>query len=128
LAVGILKEVTNIDCPWDLTGFGGTHPYVHLFADRPDDLPHAACFPGAHSSSGFALMAFYFALRERRRSAALSALTIAIAVSAVFSFGQEARGAHFVSHDLWSAFVVWFVQLALYAWAFRGELWPRPPD
>jgi membrane-associated PAP2 superfamily phosphatase len=123
LCVAILKGLTNVDCPWDLIGFGGTRPYVHLFADRPDNLPHAACFPGAHSSSGFALMALYFAARERHRRAAWCALVLAILVGAVFSFGQEARGAHFLSHDLWSASIVWFVELALYAGVFRARLW-----
>ncbi len=123
LCVAILKNVTNVDCPWDLIGFGGTQPYVHLFADRPDSLPHAACFPGAHSSSGFALMALYFALRERYRRPAGCSLVLAILVGAVFSFGQEARGAHFLSHDLWSAFIVWFVELALYLSVFRARLW-----
>lgn len=124
LCVTILKGLTNVDCPWDLVGFGGTRPYVPLFADRPDNLPHAACFPGAHSASGFALMAFYFAVRERHPRAAWCALVLAILVGAVFSYGQEARGAHFLSHDLWSAFIVWFVQLALYMGVFRARLWP----
>jgi membrane-associated PAP2 superfamily phosphatase len=49
--VAALKSLTNVDCPWDLTQFGGTRPFVPLFADRPDSLPRAACFPGAHASS-----------------------------------------------------------------------------
>lgn len=114
--VGGLKAVTNVDCPWDLVGFGGHNPYVALFADRPDALPHAQCFPGAHASSGFALVCFYFVLRDRSRRAARWALAGAIAVGVAFSIGQEARGAHFLSHDLVSAALVWFVQLGLYAW------------
>ena len=43
----------------------------------------------------------------------------AIAVGIAFSIGQEARGAHFLSHDLTSAAIVWFVQLGLYAWYRR---------
>ena len=45
--VGALKLSTNVDCPWDLEGFGGTHPYVQLFEDRPDGLPRGRCFPGS---------------------------------------------------------------------------------
>lgn len=111
---GGLKAVTNVDCPWDLAGFGGHNPYVALFADRPDALPRARCFPGAHSSSGFALVCFYFLWRDRSRRLARWALAGALAVGAAFSIGQEARGAHFLSHDLTSAAIVWFVQLALY--------------
>jgi len=124
LTVDVLRVLTNVDCPWDLAGFGGTRPYVALFGNRPDSLPHATCFPGAHSGSGFALMAYYFALRERHGAAAIAALLLAVGIGAVFGFGQEVRGAHFISHDLWSAFIVWFVELALYAGAFHGRLWP----
>ncbi|HEY7641264.1 MAG TPA: phosphatase PAP2 family protein [Steroidobacteraceae bacterium] len=113
--VGALKATTNVDCPWDLAEFGGDRPYVALFADRPASLPHAACFPGAHASSGFALMFGYFLLRGRSRRRARWALLGAIAIGVLFSIGQEARGAHFLSHDLTSAAIVWFVQLLLYA-------------
>jgi membrane-associated PAP2 superfamily phosphatase len=112
--VGLLKTLTNVDCPWDLAGFGGSHPYVALFADRPDALARAQCFPGAHSSSGFALSCFYFVLRDRSRRLARGALAGAIAVGVAFSLGQEARGAHFLSHDLTSAAIVWYLQLAMY--------------
>lgn len=114
LLAGILKQLTNVDCPWDLLGFGGTRPYVHLFADRPDALPRAACFPGAHSASGFSLLAVYFALRDRNRRLARLTLVAALATGAAFSVAQEGRGAHFLSHDLASAFLAWFVALALY--------------
>jgi membrane-associated PAP2 superfamily phosphatase len=122
LFVGTLKQLTNVDCPWDLARYGGTRPFVHVFADRPDTLPHAACFPGAHSSSGFALVCFYFLLRRRRPGAARLVLAGALAVGALFSLGQQARGAHFLSHDLWSAALVWFICLGLYVLAWRGRV------
>lgn len=124
LLVGALKQATNMDCPWDLQSFGGPRPVVHLFADRPDDLPRAACFPAAHSSSGFALMCCYFLLRHRGRAAALGGLGLGLTVGAIFAFGQEARGAHFLSHDLCSALLVWLCCLALYRWAFDSRVAP----
>lgn len=127
LFVGTLKQVTNVDCPWDLARYGGTRPFVHVFADRPDDLPRAACFPGAHSSSGFALVCFYFLLRERGRGAARAALAGALMVGAVFSLGQQARGAHLLSHDLWSAGLVWAICLGLYAFAWKGRVMSAAP-
>jgi membrane-associated PAP2 superfamily phosphatase len=119
LIVGGLKAVTNVDCPWNLAGFGGHNAYFALFADRPDALPRAQCFPGAHASSGFALFSFYFLFRDRSRRLARWMLVAAITVGIAFSIGQEARGAHFLSHDLTSAAIVWFVQLGLYAWFIR---------
>ena len=68
--VGLLKTVTNVDCPWDLVPFGGRFPYVELFADRPDALRLGRCFPAAHASSGYALLALYFAFRERHATLA----------------------------------------------------------
>jgi membrane-associated PAP2 superfamily phosphatase len=120
--VGALKATTNVDCPWDLAGFGGAHAYVALFADRPDALGRAQCFPGAHSSSGFALICFYFAFRDCAPRAARWALLCAIAVGIAFSIGQQARGAHFLSHDLASAAIVWFVQLAMYRTYARASM------
>jgi len=125
--VGALKAVTNVDCPWNLAGFGGDKPYVALFADRPDALPRAKCFPGAHSSSGFALLAFYFVFRDRSRRTARWLLAGAVAVGVAFSIGQEARGAHFLSHDFTSAGLVWFVQLGLYAAILRPSSRPAIP-
>lgn len=127
LTVGALKETTNVDCPWDLQGLGGDRPYVHLFGDRPDDLPRAACFPGAHSSSAFALFALYFVgLGLGRPGLARAGLALGLGLGALFSFGQQARGAHFLSHDLWSAFIAWTICLALYRWAFKGRLTGAP--
>jgi membrane-associated PAP2 superfamily phosphatase len=113
--VGALKAVTNVDCPWDLAEFGGVRPYVGLFADRPDALPAARCFPGAHSSSGFALLCFYFLWRDCRPRLARVALWTGGGVGLLFAFGQEARGAHFVSHDLASAILVWSMQWLIHA-------------
>ena len=111
-----LKEATNMDCPRDIAPYGGTRPHVRLLGDRPDDLPRAACWPGSHATSGFALMAFYFALRDRRPGLARGALAAALALGTVFSIGQQARGAHFLSHDLAGGAFAWFILLGLYRW------------
>ena len=95
------------------TDFGGNRPYVTLFADRPDYLPRAGCFPGAHSSSGFALMTLYFALRDARPRLARAALGVALLVGTAFAIGQEARGAHFLSHDLTSVALSWGILATL---------------
>jgi membrane-associated PAP2 superfamily phosphatase len=119
--VALLKHYSNVDCPQDLLRYGGDRDYVHVFADKPDDAPRGACFPGGHSSGAFSLLAFYFLLVERRRSLACLALVGALALGSVYAVGQWARGEHFLSHDAWSAMICWYVTLALYA-AFRGRV------
>jgi len=126
---GLLKTITNVDCPWDLTEFGGRFPVVALFADRPDDLRHAHCFPAAHAASGYALLALYFLFRERSAALARLGLAVGIGTGLIFGIAQQARGAHFVSHDIWSAFLVWIISLSVYTWIFRARLWePAQPD
>ncbi len=122
--VGLLKQVTNIDCAWSVQGFGGSVPFLSLLDARPPQFPRGACFPGAHSASAFALFAFYFALRDRSPRAARAALGTALVLGSLFSFAQQARGAHFISHDVWSAAIAWTICLALYARARPGLIPP----
>lgn len=120
---GLLKTITNVDCPWDLSVFGGRFPFVKLFADRPDALRHAHCFPAAHASTGYALLALYFVFRDGSTLIARLGLGLGIGAGLVFGIAQQARGAHFVSHDLWSAFLVWMISLTIYAFVFKARLW-----
>jgi membrane-associated PAP2 superfamily phosphatase len=121
--VGLLKTLTNVDCPWDLAPFGGRFPYIELFGDRPDALRAGRCFPAAHASSGYALLALYFTFRERRARLAKLGLALGLSMGLIFGLAQQARGAHFISHDLWSAFLVWTVTLSVYSFVFRARLW-----
>lgn len=120
--VAALQLVTNVDCPRDLDRYGGNRPYASLLDDRPDGLPRAACFPGSHSSSGFALMAVYFILRDRRPRLARWSLAGVILLGTIFSVGQQARGAHFLSHDIASAAISWFLSMALWKVTLRRRI------
>jgi membrane-associated PAP2 superfamily phosphatase len=120
--VALLKMATNVDCPRDLARYGGDLPYVRLFEDKPDEVPAGACFPGGHSSGGFALWCLYFVRRDYdppRAPWRLGGLAAGLAIGSVFAVGQRARGAHFPSHDLWSAAIAWFVTSSL-RWAVRS--------
>jgi membrane-associated PAP2 superfamily phosphatase len=125
-AVGALKTFTNKDCPRDLARFGGEHAYVGLFERRPPELRDARCFPAAHASAGYSLLALYFMLRERRRRWGRIGLAIGIFTGLLFGISQQSRGAHFVSHDVWSAFIVWTIALSTYVVVFRARLWRAP--
>jgi membrane-associated PAP2 superfamily phosphatase len=113
-AAGALKQITNVDCPRDLQYYGGSRPYIRPLGARPDALPRGHCYPGAHASSGFALMSFYFVILGPRPKLARRVLAVTVLIGAVFSVGQQARGAHFLSHDLASAALAWFLLLGLY--------------
>lgn len=120
-AANLLKEISNMDCPWDLVEFGGSRIHFDLFQDKPDELPRGRCFPGGHSSGGFALFALYFVGRRRGYRRTWLMLAPAILIGSVFALDQWARGAHFPSHDLTTAYICWMIALITYAWFFRHD-------
>jgi membrane-associated PAP2 superfamily phosphatase len=131
-AVAGLKVLTDKHCPWDLEMYGGNLPYVGLLEPRPANLPPGRCFPGGHAAGGFALMAFWFVWRRDRPRAAAAALVAGFACGFALGFGRIMQGAHFLSHNLWAAWVCWVVALALYALILEPEPpatpQPRVPD
>lgn len=121
LTVAWVKSWSNMDCPWDLVRYGGDRDYIGLFARRPPDMPHGRCFPAGHASAGFAWLALYFfflATQPRWRWRWLG-LGIGLITGTVFGLSQQLRGAHFVSHDVWTAAICWFIALAMYPWFLR---------
>lgn len=119
--VGILKSTTRIYTPWDLALFGGDKPYLRLFDAAPPGLPVGRAFPGGHSSGGFAFLSLYFLLSHYRPQWRYYGLAFGLVLGAVFAATQEIRGAHFLSHDLFSLVICWYAALAVDWLMFRGN-------
>ena len=107
--VAYLKSTSMHACPSDLTIYGGDLPLLKLFETLPAGMKAGHCFPGGHASGGFALMAFYFAFRQAKPMFAAICLSIALFLGFAMGWGQMLRGEHFLSHNLWSAWLVWAV-------------------
>lgn len=112
--VSLLKSVTNMDCPWDLARYGGAREYIGLFASRPHDMPRGICFPAGHSSAGYAWISLYFFALMVRPAWRWRGLAVGLVAGGVFGLSQQLRGAHFLSHDLWTLATCWLVSLLLY--------------
>ncbi len=112
--VSLLKSLTHMDCPWDLTRYGGLREYVGLFAARPAGMPRGMCFPAGHASAGYAWVSLYFFALMVRPAWRWRGLAVGLLAGAVFGFAQQLRGAHFLSHDLWTLMTCWTVALGLY--------------
>ena len=125
LFVGGLKQITNVDCPWDMLAFGGNRPTLEYFESRPTELPAAVCFPGAHSSSAFALFALAFLARRQSVRAGVLVTAYVILLGGLFSLAQQARGAHFLSHDLWSMLLAWVICGVIYRLMYVSGLKAR---
>ncbi len=116
------KATTNRHCPWAIETFGGSVPHTSLFEPPPESCKRGHCFPAGHASGGFSLMGSYFIFYQRRRRLALAGLVAGLSLGILFSFGQVARGAHFVSHNFWSAIICWLVAVGLFKLVFKGKL------
>jgi len=125
-SVALGKATINRHCPWDYDRYGGVVPYVRLFEPVPAGHKPGHGFPAGHASGALSLTGGYFIFYGRNRRRALAVLSTGLLLGAAFGFGQLVRGAHFVSHNLWSAAICWLVALLLYVFVFRGRLHPEP--
>lgn len=107
LLVPGLKRLTHTSCPWDLSEFGGVAAYVPHWQWSALDGGPGHCFPSGHAVAAFAFLGIYFGSRHHRPRLARAGLVLVCVAGAVFGWAQLARGAHYVSHTLWSAWLCW---------------------
>lgn len=122
-SVAAVKHFSLTSCPWDLATFGGRFPYVSHWRAQGDGGP-GGCFPAGHASSAFSFLPFYFLFAcapARTGRLARGWLAGVLALGMVLGLAQQLRGAHFMSHTLWSGWLCWTVACA--SW----RLHVRPP-
>ena len=99
LAIALLKQASASHCPWDLALFGGTEAYVRLFEAVHAQAPPGHCLPAGHASTALwlpSLAVFWPPRRARWIAAGLFLAGFAV------GWLQQLRGAHFLTHTLWS--------------------------
>ena len=109
LSVTLIKGFSQTSCPWDLQAFGGMAPSVSHWNLWVRDGGGGHCFPAGHASTGFAFMAAYFGLRQNNAPGAMKWLLVAVCIGFILGISQQMRGAHFMSHTLWTAWLCWTV-------------------
>lgn len=112
LAVSTLKWFSVTSCPWDLSIFGGFARYSSHWSTLADG-GRGHCFPAGHASAGFGFIGGYFSFRNVDSRVARKWLQAALVTGLVLGLAQQVRGAHFMSHTLWTAFICWCVAYAL---------------
>ena len=107
--IPVFKRMSHTSCPYDLAEFGGVASYVSHWSFGVLDGGPGHCFPSGHASAGFGFLSLYFALRSSRPEWARGALALVLLIGASYGWAQMARGAHFPSHTMWTAWVCWVV-------------------
>jgi membrane-associated PAP2 superfamily phosphatase len=121
LFIPAIKHFSTTSCPWDLAEFGGpAHPVSHWRWGVADG-GGGHCFPSGHAVAAVGFFGQYFLWRPHQMRRALGWLGAVLAVGVLFGLAQLARGAHFVSHTLWSAALCWLIALTV----AQARLWWR---
>jgi membrane-associated PAP2 superfamily phosphatase len=137
IAVPLLKRFSDTSCPWDLIEFGGVWPHVpHAQWGATDGGP-GGCFPSGHAVSAFGFIGVGFLWRERHPGWARAAWVLVLVAGGLAGFAQVARGAHHVSHVLWTAWLCYAIAWGCDRWFARrhsghaaagSEPGPAPSD
>lgn len=122
-AVVAIKHLSYPACPFALQMFGGSKPYVGIFDAIPAGYVAGHCWPGGHGATAFSLFGLYFAARDAgRMRLALGLLAFVLLFGLALSITQVVRGMHFVSHQIWTALICWYLTWLIYE---AVNLWCR---
>lgn len=115
LIVKSLKQTTYLQCPWSIDLYGGSAPMLRILDTVTATMQKAACFPAGHASTGMWLVALaVFWLPGKPRRAALGYLA-GLSIGLALGWVQQMRGAHFLTHTLWTAWIASALLLLLIA-------------
>lgn len=114
--IGLIKANAAHACPWAMT----TATTTGFTWDFSATAGH--CFPGGHASTGFALVTGYFVYRLDEQKRAWFYLFAGILLGFAMGWAQMMRGAHFLSHNLWTAWICFAINLVVYALTYQRHL------
>lgn len=123
--IPLLKRSSATSCPWSLLEFGGdVVRYVPHWLFGTRDGGPGGCFPSGHASTAFSLLPGWFALRAYAPRAARLLLAVVVVAGLLLAWVQMMRGAHYLSHSLWTAWICWTVSALMFhamrAWRRQG--------
>jgi membrane-associated PAP2 superfamily phosphatase len=113
VVISVTKHFSVHHCPWDLTRYGGFAPYLRIFDALPAGASAGHCFPAGHASSALWLAsacAFWLPAKPLR---ALAVFLVGLLPGLGLGWVQQMRGAHFLTHTLWSVWIAALLTLLL---------------
>ncbi|MCC7095995.1 MAG: hypothetical protein IT472_02280 [Thermomonas sp.] len=116
LTVTLWKRVTSMHCPWNIDRFDGAFPYFDLLSTSPIPLPGPGrCFPAGFVSTAGWLLAFALVRYPENPRFSRNIGGGALVLCLFFGLVQQMRGAHFMSHVLWTIWLSWAIVVLLHA-------------
>jgi membrane-associated PAP2 superfamily phosphatase len=113
LSIALLKQSSDSHCPWDLARYGGSEPYVRLMQVLPVGSEPGHCLPAGHASSALWLISLAVFFLPARPRAAMGVFVSMMGFGFSLGWLQQLRGAHFLTHTLWSVWIAVFLVAAI---------------
>lgn len=85
--------------------YGGTLPYLKIFDALPPGIRPGHCFPAGHASVALWLPSLAIWWLPGRRKTAATVFALGLLPGLLLGWVQQMRGAHFLSHTLWSVWI-----------------------
>lgn len=120
LLISILKASLGAPCPWEFYRYGGVLDY-HNLLEQLFLRNGSGCFPAGQASAGYAWIACYFLGLHYQSKWRCAGLIIPLLAGIMLGFAQQIRGAHFISHDLWTLAICWLFSLSLFLALFKSS-------
>jgi membrane-associated PAP2 superfamily phosphatase len=103
--IALLKQLSSSHCPWDIDRYGGSAPYVRLLEALPAGIAPGHCMPAGHASSALWLISLAVLFLPARPRTAAAVFGAMLAFGIALGYLQQMRGAHFLTHTLWSVWI-----------------------
>ncbi len=112
--ISAMKYASSSHCPWDLALFGGGETYVRLFQPALKYAAAGHCMPAGHASSALWLVSLAVFWLPHQPRTALRVGTAMLGIGFSVGWVQQLRGAHFLTHTLWSMWWTCLIVSLLY--------------
>lgn len=105
-----IKEYSVLHCPWTVDRYGGSAPFLRLLDHVPEGVQAGQCFPAGHATVGLWLAALCVFWLPHKPRVAVGIFFAGLSVGLILGWVQQMRGAHFLFHTLWAA---WLASLVI---------------
>ncbi|PKO24966.1 MAG: PAP2 family protein [Betaproteobacteria bacterium HGW-Betaproteobacteria-8] len=114
-----VKQFSVLHCPWTVDRYGGTEPFLRLLDHVPEGMKVGHCFPAGHATVGLWLAALCVFWLPHNPRVAVGVFSAGLSVGLVLGWVQQMRGAHFLFHTLWAAWLASLVILVMLLFAYN---------